>query len=268
MKRWLCLVLTLIASPAASAPAAKQGASPSPSKPASKPSTPKSAKKKPPPKKKPKKPPAPPKKPPYPCSQLPWAPILLTSRVIRDGEQAHVVQDLMLVAQTPSAPPTKDARFYLSFGAPGLPQAMRVELAPLHDGELSFPNADSERTRALVFTQSPDSDGACTLLGRGNEAGVVVQLPEGALTDPISKLGMLRVEQTVQLGRRADGGRDLVLRLASWNNTPVRIGPLISREPTTREYCARGQAPVSIPGSPLRSVREPAFDLCVSFPLR
>lgn len=246
----LCAALVCAASPAAAAgkgPAAKK--------------TP--AKKS----KKSKKPPEPKKPPPFPCSALPWQPILLTSRVVRAGELATVTQDLLVQSRTPAPLPkgaAPDARLFVSFGAPGLPRSLRVTFASLRDGELAYPPHVDERARALVYTQNPESDGACTVLGRDRESGIVIQVPRDLAVDPKTQLGVLRVEQTVPLGKLPNGGRDLVLRLAHFDGRPVRTGPVQSKEVPTLELCTHGQT-VPLVGSPLYQAFTPQQNLCVSY---
>ena len=214
-----------------------------------------------------KKPPEPKKPPPFPCGALPWRPILLTSKVVRSGDAAVVTQDL-LVRGHPADPLPKgaasDGRLFVSFGAPGLPRSMRVSFAGLHEGELAYPAHVDDRARALVYTQSPESDGACTVLGRDRESGIVIQVPRDLAVDPATQLGVLRIEQSVPLGKLPDGGRDLVLRLSHFDGKPVRIGPVQSKEPPTLELCARGQS-VPVLGSPLHQAFGPQQNLCVSY---
>jgi hypothetical protein len=250
--RRLVLACCLLAWPATAAPAKKPATKTKKSAPAKK--------------KKSKTPPAPPKKPAYPCSALPFAPVLLTSRVSREGELAHVVQELLVAPQTPVAPPGKsrpeDARFWISFGAPGVPRSLRVEFAPLAPGELAFPHGVAQRSRALVFAQAPDAEGACAVLGREREAGVVVQLPPDLRVDPRSHLAVLRVEQTLETSTT----HDVVLRLATWTTGPVRLGPVQSKDPVQIELCGHGLEPVPLVGSPLYAAREAQHDLCVRWP--
>ena len=222
-------------------------------------------------KKKPsKKTPTPKKPPPYPCGALPWEPVLLTSRISREGDTATVTQDLLVHGRAPLEPPPKTGgkldpgRLYVAFGAPGLPLSMRIEFAGLRDGELGFPGHVADRTRALVYAQSPESDGACTVLGRDREAGVVVQVPPDLAVDPGTGLAVLRIEQTLQVGKLPSGARDLVLRLASFAGKPVRLGPVHAKEPSTLALCAHGQPDVPVRGSPLFQDVAPQQNLCVT----
>jgi hypothetical protein len=250
MKLVLCFALLAVTSEAVAAgktPAAKKA-------PAKKP-------------KKSKKPSEPKKPPPFLCNTLPWEPILLTSRVARTGDLAVVSQDLLVRGRTPDPVPkgaTSDGRLFVSFGAPGLPRSMRIEFAGLREGELAYPAHVAERTRALVYTQQPESDGACTVLGRDRESGVVIQVPKDLAVDPDTLLGVLHIEQTVPLGKLPNGGRDLVLRLASFGGKPVRMGPVQSKELPTLELCAHGQN-VPLQGSPLHQATTPQQSLCVSY---
>lgn len=213
-----------------------------------------------------KTPPAPKKPPPFGCAALPWQPRLLSTRIVRDGtDLAIVTQDLLVSGKAPdkSAGKPEDGRLFVSFGAPGVPLSMRVEFAGLHDGELTFPGHVEGRIRALVYQQAPENDGGCTVLGRSRESGVLIQVPRDLSVDASTGLGVLRIEQTVQLGTLADGRRDLVLRLASFGDAPVRLGPVASKDPAQLELCAHGQAPVPIEGSPLFQTTTPQQNLCV-----
>lgn len=213
-----------------------------------------------------KKPPAPKKPPPYPCSAMGWKPILLSSRIARDGDTALVTQDLLVVAQPPdkAAGKPEDARMFVSFGAPGLPLSMRVEFTPLGDGELTAPARASERTRALVYQQAPESDGACTMLGRPNESGVVVQLPRDLAVDPQTNLAVLRIEQQVQVGTVDKDHHDLVLRQSTAGGKPIRLGPIHATEPTRVELCSHGHPSVPVVGSPLFQESLAQQNLCVT----
>lgn len=216
-----------------------------------------------------KKPPAPKKPPPFACGALPWEPVLLSSRIAREGDVAVVTQDLLVVGKPPdkSAGKPEDGRLYVSFGAPGLPLSMRIEFAGLRDGELAFPGHVQDpvaRSRTLVYQQAPENDGGCAVLGRGNESGVVVQVPRDLSVDPSTQLGVLRIEQIVQLGTLQSGQRDLVLRLSSFGGKPVRLGPVASKEPVSFELCGHGQPSVAITGSPLFQSTTPQQNLCVT----
>lgn len=249
---WLTVSASMLAGVVHAAPPHKPAASKAPKK--------KNAKNK------SKKPAAPKKPPPFPCNAMAWKPILLSSRIARDGETAVVTQDLLVTAQTPdkTAGKPEDARLFVSFGAPGLPLSMRVEFTPLQEGELTAPARDAERTRALVYQQAPESDGACTILGRPNESGVVVQLPRDLGVDPRTQLGVLRIEQTVQVGTIDKDRHDLVLRLSTVGGKPVRLGSVYSKEPASLELCAHGQPSVPVSGSPLFQDRAPQHNLCVT----
>ena len=254
---WLAVSTGLLSSASQAAPPHKPAASKAPKKKAV---TSKG-------KNKGKKPPAPKKPPPYPCTALPWKPILLTSRIARDGETAVVTQDLLVVGREPDkgAGKPEDARMFVSFGAPGLPLSMRVEFTPLVDGELTAPARVLERTRALVYQQAPESDGACTILGRPNESGVVVQLPRDLAVDPHTQLAILRIEQTVQVGTVGDGRHDLVLRQSVVGGKPVRLGPVSGgKEPAFVELCRHGHPSVPVAGSPLFQESAAHHDLCVT----
>lgn len=252
--RWL-LCVALLALPTSAPAAGKSAAASSKS---SKSKKKKSAK---------KKPPAVKKTPPFPCGALPWQPILLTSRVVPDGATAVVTQELLLSGRTPDKLPkgaASEGRLFVSFGAPGLPRTMRIEFAALREGELAFPGHIEGRTRMLTYAQSPESDGACTVLGRDREAGVVIQVPADLAVDPTTQLGVLRIQQTVLLGTLPGGGHDLVLRLSNFNGKPVRMGPVQSKELPSLELCAHGQS-VPVQGSPLYQATLPQQNLCVSF---
>lgn len=230
------------------------------------------------------KPPKAPVKPLAPLVPLAILPSVARVKVTSLGKAISVVEEVNL----PRGGWKGEAlRFHVAFGAPG-PRAIDARLVAVGDGELEADEDDAGEALTIerVPRRPPD---AHPLLGRETMAGIVVDVPKGALATAFARGNMasLRIRSLVDAtGPDASGATSVVVRLGASRGTPLTLGRIVAAAAPPSSPLARVEAklcgpdadphPLAVGGSPrppriegpstiapVLAVRRATDDLCV-----
>jgi hypothetical protein len=224
-----------------------------------------------------------------PLSPLPILPSVPLVRIEVSADRLLLIEDVALPRGDWRA---GDLPFYVSFGAPGAPQAFDARLFAIPDGSLEPAAGDAgEPVPVRRAPRRPSS--AYLLLGRPQMAGAVFEVREASFKRAASAGGMaiLRVRTLLPLPLPdPSGARELVVRLGTVGGAPLTLGR-IQVAADARLHVAHAEArlcgpeadpyplavaltpkpaaptppPAQGPLAPVLAVRHATDDLCVRF---
>jgi len=210
----------------------------------------------------------------------PLAPLTMTPSVGRVKVGVHggtlvVVEEVTL----PRGEWKGDAlSFHVAFGAPGAPKAIDAHLVPIGDGALEAD--DDQAGEALQTDRVPRRPPtAYPLLGRDQQAGVVVHLGKDALEHAFAPAGMaaLRIRSVLEVPELdSQGARSVLVRLGALALGRIVVTSKIARAEAHLCGPEADAHPLSLwphppattaerPLPPILAQRHPSDDLCVRF---
>jgi hypothetical protein len=208
----------------------------------------------------------------------------------------EVARDRMLVIEDINLPRgtwrSGDLALFVSFGAPGAPEAVDARLLSVKDGALEAPTEDAgEPIDTERAARRPAS--AQPLVGPTTMAGVILHVKEASFRRSTEDGAMAAVRVRTVLALPAEDartGREVVVRLGAASGTPLTLGR-VQIASTDPKWLQRAEAhlcgadadpwPLAIaivpkpaqapprtpplPIAPVLSVRHASDDLCVRF---